>query len=97
MIPKTHISEQYHSVIERSRDERERATEMSTPKPQTSSLHLHMLKPSRPILLILILLNVVVLLGQLWSEGAPPFARFVNIGFLVLSLVFFVSLVRERR
>lgn len=40
--------------------------------------------------IILIVLNAIVLLGQLWPEGAPPFARTVNITFLALSLVFFV-------
>lgn len=32
------------------------------------------------------LLNAVVLLGQLWPEGAPPFARIVNIVFLLAVL-----------
>ena len=41
---------------------------------------------------VLVFLNGVVLLGQIWPEGAPPFARVVNIAFLVLSLVFFVAL-----
>ncbi|MFM2286341.1 MAG: hypothetical protein RLZZ543_1838 [Bacteroidota bacterium] len=50
----------------------------------------------RLFLLFLILLNLVVLLGQVWPEGAPPFARFVNIGFLVLSLFFFLRLVINR-
>jgi hypothetical protein len=40
---------------------------------------------------ILILLNAIVLLGQLWPEGAPPFARGVNIGFLILSLTYFLA------
>lgn len=45
---------------------------------------------------VLIFLNAVVLLGQLWPAGAPPFARGVNIAFLVGSLAFFVSvLLRE--
>ena len=48
------------------------------------------------LLVILIVLNSVVLLGQLWPEGAPPFARIVNIGFLVLSLGFFVFLLVHR-
>jgi hypothetical protein len=39
---------------------------------------------------LLILLNLVVLLGQLWPEGAPPFARTVNILFLVLTLGLFL-------
>jgi hypothetical protein len=40
----------------------------------------------RPALAILLLLNAVVLLGQIWPAGAPPFARAVNILFLVLTL-----------
>ena len=38
---------------------------------------------NKPILIILLVLNAVVLLGQLWPEGAPPFARVVNLIFLV--------------
>lgn len=49
----------------------------------------------RPLLLVLIVLNAVVLLGQLWPEGAPPFARAVNILFLVLSLGVFILLARR--
>ena len=44
----------------------------------------------RTVLIVLIVLNAVVLLGQLWPAGAPPFARNVNILFLVASLVYFV-------
>jgi hypothetical protein len=44
----------------------------------------------RAFLWLLILLNVVVLLGQLWPEGAPPFARTVNVLFLVLTLGLFL-------
>lgn len=40
----------------------------------------------RAIPIILIVLNAVVLLGQLWPEGAPPFARVVNIVFLAVNL-----------
>ena len=40
-----------------------------------------------PLLIALIVVNLVVLLGQLWPEGAPPFARAVNIVFLVASAV----------
>ena len=46
---------------------------------------------SRALLAILVVLNAICLLGQLWPAGAPPFARWVNIIFLVLSLAFFVS------
>lgn len=45
---------------------------------------------SRALLGVLIVLNTVVLAGQVWPAGAPPFARWVNIGFLVLSLTYFV-------
>lgn len=50
---------------------------------------------TRPFLGILLLLNVVVLVGQIWPEGAPPFARAVNIVFLVASLVFIVDSFRR--
>ncbi|MGE5316835.1 MAG: hypothetical protein ACM3ME_02480 [Chloroflexota bacterium] len=46
---------------------------------------------NRTIAVILVILNVVVLLGQIWPAGAPPFARVVNIIFLCLSLVYFLS------
>ena len=41
---------------------------------------------AKTFLIILVLLNAVVLLGQLWPEGAPPFARIVNIVFLLAEL-----------
>ncbi len=44
---------------------------------------------SKALLILLIILNTIVLLGQLWPEGAPPFARVVNIVFLIFALVFF--------
>ncbi len=43
---------------------------------------------------MLLVLNCIVLLGQLWPEGAPPFARAVNILFLLLSLFYFVGALR---
>ena len=43
----------------------------------------------RTLIIVLLVLNVVVLLGQLWPEGAPPFARSVNILFLACSLAYF--------
>jgi hypothetical protein len=39
-------------------------------------------------LLPLHLLNLIVLTGQLWPEGAPPFARMVNIVFLFANYLF---------
>ena len=47
------------------------------------------------VLIALIVLNAVVLLGQMWPEGAPPFARWVNIGFLFGSLTWFVAALRR--
>ena len=44
----------------------------------------------RVVLMLLLLVNSVVLLGQLWPAGAPPFARAVNIAFLVVSFVYFL-------
>jgi len=49
----------------------------------------------KAITIILILLNAMVLLGQIWPEGAPPFARSVNIVFLIGSLLFFVSSLKK--
>ena len=43
----------------------------------------------RWFLITLLVLNAVVLLGQLWPQGAPPFARTVNVFFLALSLATF--------
>ena len=51
---------------------------------------------SRVFVIVLIVLNCIVLLGQLWPEGAPPFARAVNILFLVLALVYFIGTLRGR-
>ncbi len=49
-------------------------------------------------LVILIIANMVVLLGQIWPEGVPPFARTVNIIFLLITLLFFIiSLVRNKK
>lgn len=48
------------------------------------------------LVILLILLNLVVLLGQLWPQGAPPFARGVNVVFLLLTLGYFgFSLLRS--
>lgn len=56
-----------------------------------------MITNNRAFLVILLVLNFVVLLGQVWPEGAPPFARVVNIIFLVLSLIYFVAAFRTSR
>ncbi len=46
---------------------------------------------NKTVLLVLIVLNILVLLGQLLRELAPPFGRAVNIIFLVCSFLFFAS------
>lgn len=55
------------------------------------------MKLTRPILIVLVVLNAVVLLGQIWPEGAPPFARWVNLVFLILNLAALVGLLRTNR
>jgi hypothetical protein len=45
----------------------------------------------RTTLTLLIAFNIIVLLGQLWPEGAPPFARWVNILFLAGALGYFIT------
>ncbi len=50
----------------------------------------------RAVLIVLLVLNSVVLLGQVWPEGAPPFARGVNIAFLLASLIYFLRELRPR-
>ncbi len=40
-------------------------------------------------LVVLLLVNAVVLLGQIWPSGAPPFARWVNIAILGATLLWF--------
>lgn len=47
------------------------------------------------ILSVLILLNLLVLLGQVWPEGAPPFARTVNVATLLLNLFYFTGRLRR--
>jgi hypothetical protein len=49
-------------------------------------------KPKKFVLVIIIFLNVIVLLGQIWPAGAPPFARWVNIFFLIGNLGYFIDL-----
>ncbi len=47
------------------------------------------MKINKAFLILLLVLNIVVLTGQIWPEDAPPFARIVNILFLSLSLIYF--------
>jgi hypothetical protein len=50
----------------------------------------------KTLLVLLIILNSVVLMGQIYPEGVPPFARIVNIVFLVSSLLFFFSVLNQK-
>jgi hypothetical protein len=52
--------------------------------------------PPRWLVVVVLILNAVVLLGQLWPEGAPPFARGVNIVFLMANLVVLALALRRR-
>jgi uncharacterized phage infection (PIP) family protein YhgE len=49
------------------------------------------------IIIVLLVLNIMVLAGQVWPEGAPPFAEFVNIIFLSSSLLFFLFLLLKKK
>ncbi|HOZ76933.1 MAG TPA: hypothetical protein PLY34_03010 [Ferruginibacter sp.] len=49
------------------------------------------------LLIVLLVLNSIVLLGQLWPAGAPPFARLVNIVFLSMSLLYFIATIVKRK
>ncbi len=52
---------------------------------------------NKTILVLLVVFNSIVLLGQVWPEGAPPFARIVNIVTLLLNLLAFLTLLRNRK
>lgn len=39
--------------------------------------------------------NLIVLLGQIWPAGAPPFARWVNLFFLIGNAGFLVSILMK--
>lgn len=43
----------------------------------------------RWFLIALLVVNALVLLGQIWPQVAPPFARTVNLAFLVTTLALF--------
>ncbi|MBK7233953.1 MAG: hypothetical protein IPH93_17230 [Saprospiraceae bacterium] len=51
----------------------------------------------RKLIILLMIMNVLVLLGQLWPEGAPPFARIINIVFLILNLLLYFSLLSKNK
>lgn len=51
----------------------------------------------KSILSILLVLNVLVLVGQLWPEGAPPFARIINIITLIVDIVVLSSYLKKEK
>lgn len=53
------------------------------------------MKNNKVFLLLLIILNTMVLLGQLWPAGAPPFANLVNITTIILNLILLISLLKK--
>ncbi|MDX9891554.1 MAG: hypothetical protein RBS29_03555 [Bacteroidales bacterium] len=48
-----------------------------------------MKKYKKIALLILLILNILVLLGQVWPEGVPPFAQTINYIFLTFTILYF--------
>lgn len=48
-----------------------------------------MKKYKKLALIILVILNFLVLLGQIWPAGAPSFAQTVNYIFLIFSILYF--------
>jgi hypothetical protein len=46
---------------------------------------------------LLVVANAIVLLGQLWPDGAPAFAHTVNVATLAADVVVFVLLARAHR
>lgn len=51
----------------------------------------------KPIIILIVVLNSIVLLGQLWPEGAPPFARIFNIVTLVINLILLIVIFRQQK
>ncbi|MFA6638727.1 MAG: hypothetical protein WC142_06630 [Bacteroidales bacterium] len=49
------------------------------------------------LLIVLVILNIMVLLGQIIPQAAPPFANTVNIIFLIASLIYFISLLVKKK
>ena len=48
----------------------------------------------KPLCIVLLIANSLVLLGMLWPEGAPPFAATVNLVTLVANVVAFAGMLR---
>jgi len=50
----------------------------------------------RTFILVLLVLNAIVLLGQIWPEGAPSFANITNIITLGLNISFLLYLIKSQ-
>ncbi len=49
------------------------------------------------LLTILLIFNLMVLLGQLWPDGAPPFARIMNVVTLTADVILMLILIFLKR
>lgn len=49
------------------------------------------------LLIILLIFNLMVLLGQLWPDGAPPFARIMNVVTLTADVILMLILIFLKR
>lgn len=56
-----------------------------------------MMNGNRILAAMLLVLNAVVLLGQILPESAPPFARAVNIATLIANVVVLIWAMRRPR
>lgn len=53
--------------------------------------------PPRPLVWILLVANMLVLLGQVWPEGRPPFAAAVDLGTAIANAIGLALLLLRRR
>jgi hypothetical protein len=51
---------------------------------------------SRTVVVILLIANVLVLLGQIWPEGAPPFAHTVHLATLAANILLLAVMLRRK-
>lgn len=56
-----------------------------------------MTKQRKTIITILLILNAIVLSGQIWPAGALPFARIVNLLTLAANVIFLIALCRDNK
>jgi hypothetical protein len=51
----------------------------------------------KALYILLLVANTIVLLGQVWPEGAPSFAHTVNVATLAVNVLVFLLLVTRGR